>query len=103
MSNWKFRSGVWVETDAGVGIRLSETILVSADGSRKIVNASTTPGPGESIDREWWIHLTNPNGSTLAQIPERSAGAISIARGSSIPASRVEHLDAQALAKLGYE
>lgn len=103
MKNWKQRTGVWVETNAGVGLRMSETVLVGADGSRRLVNSTAVPAEGETLDSEWWIHLTNVDGSTLTQIPESVTGEVKLARAASIPAARVGHLTVEQLAVLGYE
>jgi hypothetical protein len=71
------RNGQWVETDQGVGI------VVHQDGGA-------------------WVHLTNDDGTTLAQLPLDRCSGLRIARRDSIPASRVGHLTAEQLAAMGY-
>lgn len=76
------RNGQWVESDQGVGIYIIE---------REPVNG----------EREW-VHLTNDDGTTLAQLPAARCTNLRVARASSIPAARVEHLSTEQLEKLGY-
>lgn len=77
MKHWTQRNGVWVESDQGVGLRLIE-------------------------NGEWWIHLVNPDGTTLAQIPAARCANVVIARRESIPVARIAHLKGHQLAALGY-
>jgi len=76
------RNGQWVESDQGVGIFIRE---------REPVNDVTE-----------WVHLTNADGTTLAQLPADRCSNLRVARASSIPAARIEHLSAEQLEKLGY-
>lgn len=96
------RNGMWVRTSAGIGIYVLETIAVAADGSRRISSAAAPLGSGESVEREPWVHLVNPDGTTLAQIPAANAGTIEQAKAADIPAGRVDHMSGDALASLGY-
>lgn len=85
MQNWKDRQGVWVECNEGVGIRVVETVDVSG---------RAVPVP--------YVHLSNADGTTLAQLPESSCTNVRQARAASIPASRIGHLTVEQLARLGY-
>lgn len=96
------RNGMWVRTDAGVGIHVVETIAVDKDGNRRLVSGAAPLKDGEKRDTEAWVHITNPDGTTLAQIPAANAGAIEQAARGDIPAGRVEHLTDDRLAELGY-
>lgn len=71
-------SGMWVESDQGVGVYLVE---------------KSAP----------WVHLVNADGTTLAQLPADRCNGLRIARKASIPAVRVAHLADDALAALGYD
>lgn len=96
------RNGMWVRTAAGVGIYVLEKVAVDASGNRRLASAAAPLADGERIEREPWVHLTNPDGTTLAQLPAANCGAIEQAKAGDIPAGRVEHLDADQLAALGY-
>lgn len=98
----ELRNGMWVRTGAGVGIYVVERVAVDAGGNRRLVNGATPPREGESIEREAWVHLTNKDGTTLAQLPAANCGAIEQARQEDIPASRIDHLSDERLAALGY-
>lgn len=74
----EFRPGMWVMTDQGVGIFSKER-----DGSRT-------------------VHLIAADGSTICAIPFGLMAGVRQAKADEIPASRVEHLDEQRLARLGY-
>lgn len=102
MKHWTQRQGVWVETEQGVGIRIFERVLVKANGARALVGADTAPGEGERLDFEPWIHLTNKDGTTLAQIPEAACKGLRIARRASIPQARIAALTDAQLTALGY-
>lgn len=97
-----FRNGQWVETDQGVGIHVIERVLVSADGSRRLIYGAYVPAEGERIEREQWVHLTNPDGTTLTALPVECCTNVRNARAASIPAPRREHLVPEQLAALGY-
>lgn len=87
MKNWEQRSGVWVETDLGVGIRQLSRISV--------------PGLAQGVVTAE-ISLTNEDGETVAVVPESAAGSVRIARVKAIPAARIAHLGDAELATLGY-
>lgn len=86
MKHWTQRNGVWVESDQGVGIRKLDDVK-QADGSTA---------------QEWWIHLVNKDGTTLAAIPADRCSNVVIARRESIPAVRIEQLTDVQLTALGY-
>ena len=92
MKAWMDRSGVWVETESGVGIRSLDTFKnKGADGKE------------DGTERkEWWIHLVNDDGTTLCQIPADRCGEVVIARRESIPAERIAHLSEEQLTAMGY-
>lgn len=96
------RNGQWVETDQGVGIHVIERVLVTADGSRRLIHGAYTPQAGESIEREQWVHLVNPDGTTLTALPFERCSGVTNARASSIPYARRAHLTDEQLAVLGY-
>lgn len=102
MKHWTQRQGVWVESDQGVGIRIFEIVATKPDGSRKVVNSDYEPAEGETVTQEPWLHLTNADGTTLAQLPAASCTNVRLARSSSIPSARVAHMTADNLAALGY-
>lgn len=81
------RNGVWVETDQGIGIRNLHSILIG-DVTIKVPK----------------VDIVDPaTGVTLAaEIPESALSNVRIARAASIPRCRVEHLNTQQLARLGY-
>lgn len=98
----ELRNGMWVRTTAGVGIWVVERVAVAASGARRLVSGAAPLQAGEHVEKEAWVHLTNPDGTTLAQIPAANAGAIEQAAREDIPADRIAHLSDERLASLGY-
>lgn len=97
------RNGMWVRTGVGVGIYINELVAVDGTGNRRLVNAAMPLAEGERLEREPWVHLTNPDGTTLAQLPAGNCGAVEQAKAGDIPAGRIDHMTPEALAALGYE
>lgn len=98
----QLRNGMWVKTGAGIGVHVLERVAVGADGSRRLVDGAAPLRNGEHAERESWVHLVNPDGSTLASVPAAAAGGIEQASAADIPAARVAHLTEAELAALGY-
>lgn len=87
MKPWNKRQGVWVESDEGVGIRTFEVKKLSRGGEIEI----------------GYVDLVGEDGVTIAAaVPEQSLTNVRIARASSIPRCRVEHLTVAQLAQMGY-
>lgn len=102
MRNWQQRSGVWVACGAGVGIRILERVAVKKDGSRRLIGSGEEPAKDEIVVREPWIHITNSDGTTLAQLPESSAGKVRQAKRAEIPAARIAEQTDEQLTAMGY-
>lgn len=98
----ELRNGMWVRCSAGVGIYIVERTAVKADGSRRLVSSADSLAADEKPGTEPWVHLTNADGTTLAQLPVAAAGPVVQASLSDIPASRVDGMTPERLAQLGY-
>lgn len=94
-------NGMWVRTDAGVGIFTLHRFAQAADGTRRPLHNGELQ-EGETVVDEPWVHLTNDDGTTLAQIPAVRAGNVVQAAKADIPAARIPGLSDEQLAKLGY-
>ena len=95
----ELRNGMWVRTTAGIGIWVLERVAVSAGGARRLISGAAPLQDGEHVEREAWVHLTNKDGTTLAQIPAVNAGTIEQAARDDIPAERIAHLTEERLRK----
>lgn len=102
MDKLENKTGAWVICSAGLGIQVIERVIVAADGSRRVANSFEPLPPGARAEKETWIHLVNPDGTTMAQIPRVAAGELRIAKKSEIPALRIAHLTDEQLAVMGY-
>ncbi len=96
------RNGMWVRGSAGVGIFMIENLAVKEDGSKRKLAGGDGLREGERLVREPWVHLTNKDGTTFAEIPAQAAGELRQAKVEDIPPARIAHLSAEALAEMGY-
>jgi hypothetical protein len=100
----QIESGMWVSCDQGIGIFIIESVAVKQDGTmRKTGGLHASIQPDESLHRLPWVHLINADGSTLAEIPADRCANIKQAPLTSIPQARIEHLNSEQLAALGYQ
>jgi hypothetical protein len=102
MNKVGIKTGAWVMTAAGLGIQIIERVFVGQDGSKRTANYSEALPEGSTEEREAWVHLVNPDGTTYAQIPNVAAGFVHIAKKSEIPEIRIAHLTDEQLAAMGY-
>jgi hypothetical protein len=98
----QLRKGMWVASDLGIGILAVHHYAVDAEGMRRPADAGTAVHPGERKVREQWVHLTDANGDTLAQVPADRCANLRQARAVDLPQKRVSHLTTTQLANLGY-
>jgi hypothetical protein len=96
------RNGAWITTDQGVGIYRLEHFAVTERGRRPVGGLHDAIRPGETLVSESWVHLVNPDGTTLAALPADRCSGIKQATRADIPAERIEHLTDAQLSALGY-